>query len=98
MAKIVKIGKAVVELHLPLLAETALEKQGIEPTQEIVDWLTSFMNYQFNHNVSFKKSVLSKANEGNYGRDFLYSFVEHWIKAKQWEKNPMTEEMKKYIE
>lgn len=98
MAKILKISKAVPALIPSLVAETALEKAGIEPAQDIVDWLTSFMNYQFNKNESFKKNVLSKANRGNYGRDFLYTFVNHWIEAKIWEKHPMTDEMKQYID
>lgn len=95
MPKILKIGKSVPALIPYLIAETVLEKAGIEPTQDIVDWLTSFMNYQFNINESFRKSVKGK---NNHGRDFLYSFIEHWVKGKIWEKHPMTEEMKKYIE
>ena len=98
MAKILKIGKSVPVLIPSLIAERVLDKAGLEPQQEIVDWLTSSMNYQFNKYESFRKSVKSKANGGNYGRDFLYSFLEHWVKGKMWEKHPMTEEMKKYIE
>jgi hypothetical protein len=98
MPKILKIGKSVPALIPYLIAETVLEKAGIEPTQDIVDWITSFMNYQFNINEGFRKSVKSKAKGGNYGRDFLYAFIEHWVKGKTWEKHPMTDEMKKYIE
>jgi hypothetical protein len=98
MAKILKIGQVVPALIPSLLVETALEKEGVEPTQDIVDWCTSFMNFQFNTNESFRKSVKSQANNGNYGRDFLYAFIKPWIQSKQWEKNPMTEEMKQYIE
>lgn len=96
--KIKKIGEVIPSLIPSLMAETALERAGIEPTKDIVDWLTSFMNYQFNTNDSFKKNVKSKADNGNYKRDFLYVFLDHWVKAKMWEKHPMTEEMKKYIE
>ena len=98
MAKILKISKAVPAIIPSMIAETALEKAGIEPAQDIVDWLTSFMNYQFNKNERFKKNVKSKADGGNYGRNFLYSFIEHWIKGKMWEKHPMTDEMKQYID
>jgi len=98
MAKILKISKAVPALIPSLVAETALEKAGIKPQKDIVDWLTSFMNYQFNKSERFRKSVLSKANSGNYGRDFLYSFLNHWIRTKTWEKHPMTPEMEKYID
>lgn len=96
--KINKIGKVVPALIPSLIAETVLEKAGIEPTKDIVDWLTSFMNYQFNTNEGFRKNVKSKADNGKYGRDFLYAFLEHWVKGKMWEKHPMTTEMEKYIE
>jgi len=98
MAKILKIGKSIPALIPSLVAEIALDKAGIEPQQDIVDWLTSFMNYQFNTSEKFRKNVKSKANGGNYGRDFLYYFLEHWIRVKAWEKYPMTDDMKKYIE
>lgn len=98
MAKILKISKAVPALIPSMVAETALERAGIEPHKNIVDWITSFMNYQFNNNERFRKNVKSKINGGNYGRDFLYSFIEHWVKAKTWEKHPMTPEMEKYID
>lgn len=93
MSKILKISKLVPALIPSLIAETVLEKAGIEPQKHIVDWLTSFMNYQFNKNEGFRKNVKSKA-----GRDFLYSFVDHWIRTKTWEKHPMTTEMEKYID
>lgn len=98
MAKILKISKAVPALIPSMIAETALQRAGIEPQKHIVDWCTSFMNYQFNKNERFRKNVKSKKNGGNYGRDFLYAFIDHWVKGKTWEKHPVTTEMEKYID
>ena len=41
---------------------------------------------------------MSRANKGNAGRDFLYGFIGHWVKAKSWITHPLTEEMKQYEE
>jgi len=96
--KIKTINKARPELLTWLIAETCLEQANIEPTKEIVNWLVTFANYQFNNNELFKKGVLSRANNGCAGRDYLYTFIGHWVKAKSWIRHSLTEEMKQYEE
>lgn len=85
MAKKIKtIGEAVPALLTYLIAETAIGKERLEPTKELVNGLVAKANFHFNTNEQFKKSILSKANGGNAGRDNLYMWMEHWIKGKYW--------------
>ncbi len=90
MAKIKTISKAVPSLVTWLIAETCLEKAGITPTKEVVNWLVTFANYQFNKSDIFRRGVMGK---GNSGRDYLYMFMEHWIKGRMWERNKLSDEM-----
>lgn len=93
MKKIKTISQAVPALCVWMIAETCLEKAGIEPTNKNMNWLVTFANYQFNANTSFRKKVMSKANGGNAGRDFLYEFMKHWIQGKMWEKHALLQNM-----
>ena len=89
MAKKIKtIGEAVPALLTYLIAETAIGRVGItiepEAEKQLVAGLVAKANFHFNTNEAFKKSILSKANYGNAGRDNLYMWMEHWIKGKYW--------------
>jgi hypothetical protein len=84
MTKFKTISQARPELITWLVAETCLERKGIEPKRELVEGLTAKANFHFVHNEQFKKGVMSKANQGNAGRDYLIAFINHWIDAKYW--------------
>ncbi len=85
MAKKIKtISQARPELLTWLVAETVIERHGLIPTKEFVGGLVARANFHFNTNENFKKNILSKAKGGNAGRDYLYTFMNHWIEAKYW--------------
>lgn len=85
MAKIKTITETCPALLTWLIAETALEKEGYYPAEkEAINGLVAKANYHFNTNEQFKKTILSKANGGNAGRDNLYMWMYHWIKGKYW--------------
>lgn len=98
MKKIRTISSAVPALCVWMIAETCLEKAGIQPTNEKVNWLVTFANFQFHTNIQFRKGVLRKTNGGNAGRDYLYAFMNHWVKGKMWENNPLRDDMLKFQE
>ena len=99
MPKIKTITQAVPALLTWLAVETCLERNGITPTKELVNGIVARANYYFNTDKVFRTGVLSKANRGNAGRDYLYSFLNHWINAKYWETNEiMPDDYKPYQE
>ena len=92
MAKKIKTIHQTIPALLPwLIAETLLEKEGYAiygevQMKEMVSGLVARANFHFNTNENFKKNILSKAKGGNAGRDYLYTFMNHWIEAKYWER------------
>lgn len=92
MAKIKTIGQAVPAILTWMIAESCLEKAGIEPTKKLVNGMVARANYHFNDLKSFRKSVLGR---GNKGRDFLYSIMSHWVESRYWEKHDVLPELYK---
>ena len=80
------IQEAHNELLTWLIAETCLERKGIEPTKEIVNHLVARANYYYANKEKFRKGVDGQVNAG---RDFLYKYIEHWIAGRQWERHEM---------
>ena len=89
--KIKRISEANPAILTFIIAEVCLEQAGIDTTQDKVEWLVAFANYHFNKDDMFRRGVMAK---GNAGRVYLYSFMEHWVKGKMWEKYPT---LKDYI-
>lgn len=46
---------------------------------DIVGYLSGYAEAVYAHNPGFRKKVRSEAAEGNAGRDYLYSYMRHWI-------------------
>lgn len=80
--KIKTITEAVPALLTWMVAEITLEKFGMEVKPDVVNHLVAKANYHFNTNDAFKKCIMCSRNRG---RDYLYAFMEHWVKAKEWE-------------
>jgi hypothetical protein len=69
-----------------LVAETVLDEvvgstgaDEIYRSQKIIDYLVDHAAQVYAHNVTFRKKVQSEADHGNAGRDYLYTFMEHWL-------------------
>jgi len=77
------INEACPPLLVEMVAETCLEREGIEVNDTLVKELTARANYHFAHNKLFKKQIQAK---GNAGRDNLYKYMTHWVKRKYWER------------
>lgn len=48
---------------------------------DLMGWLTGYATAVYANNPHFRKKIQSNANKGNAGRDWLYSFMQHWLSA-----------------
>ncbi len=78
-----------------LIAETVLEKLGIQPTKEIVNRMVTRANYQHSINEDWQRIMKLQSNRG---RDLLYLYMNHWAQAKFWNIYPMHEDEKPFQE
>ena len=46
---------------------------------DIYGYLTGYAEAVYANNPTFRKKIRSLANGGNAGRDYLYSYMRHWI-------------------
>jgi hypothetical protein len=51
--------------------------RGPNASDDLADKLAEKANTVYQHNKRFRKAIRSK--NGNYGRDYLYSFMRHWV-------------------
>lgn len=51
--------------------------RGPSASNDLADILADKANRVYQHNPAFRKAIRSK--RGNYGRDYLYSFMRHWV-------------------
>lgn len=47
----------------------------------LMGWMTGYAAAVYANNPKFRKKIQSNANRGNAGRDWLYSFMQHWLSA-----------------
>lgn len=45
---------------------------------KLINYFLDRAETAFQYNEQFHKNVISKKNEGNHGRDYLYMFMYHW--------------------
>ena len=69
-----------------VLAETVceraahlLDKPDVARDESLVEYLVNHANEVYSHNPDFRKKVKSEADHGNAGRDYLCSYMCHWI-------------------
>lgn len=48
---------------------------------DLIGWMTGYAEAVYANNPHFRKKIRSNANGGNAGRDWLYSFMQHWLSA-----------------
>ena len=48
---------------------------------DIVGYLSGYAEAVYANNPDFRKNIRSKRDEGNAGRDWLYSYMRHWLAA-----------------
>ena len=48
---------------------------------DLTTWLVGYAEAAYLNNKEIRKKIRSNADRGNAGRDWLYSFMEHWLSS-----------------
>ena len=70
------VGDAVIQQASHILD---IDLRSTQP--DLVGWMTGYAEAVYANNPHFRKKIQSNANKGNAGRDWLYSFMQHWLSA-----------------
>jgi hypothetical protein len=65
------------EIELYLWPDGSQGLRGPNTSDDLADKLADKANHIYQSNPHFRKAIQSK--RGNYGRDYLYSFMRHWV-------------------
>ena len=50
--------------------------------ERLIGYLVEHAETIYANNPNFRKNIRSEANHGNAGRDYLYSYMRHWLASK----------------